>query len=355
MVTPKATEFFIFGIAGQELTQAEYDFIKDNPVGGIILFGRNIHSLPQIVALNRSIIEANPQFPPLISVDQEGGRVARLKNICTQVPPMGELTQAFLKDLSLAYRLGAMQARELVSLGFNLNFSPVCDVLSHNDNQVIGDRSFSDCPETVACIARKYIEGLQGAGLAACAKHFPGHGATSVDSHYALPVLDTDIETLKARELVPFKRAIDAHVATIMTAHIITKAVDSVPATLSESSLKQLLRGDLGYKNVIISDDLDMKAVADHFTLPQIIEMGILASVDLFIVGNNFKKTLDAVSIMQELLNSDERIVHHAKEARERINILRERFLGKPKSPDLSSALAIVRAKPHLDLVRACE
>ena len=132
-------------LSGTQLTVEESELIQHPQVGGIILFKRNIDSLAQVVALNSAIIEANQDWAPLISVDQEGGRVARLKGICTDLPPMAKLTSAFIKEPHLAYRLGAMQGRELVSLGFNLNFAPVCDVITNPKNQVIGDRAFSNC------------------------------------------------------------------------------------------------------------------------------------------------------------------------------------------------------------------
>lgn len=354
MRTPRASEFFICGIEGLALTKDEQSFLSTHPLGGIILFKRNIDDIAQVVALNQSIIETNETWPPLICVDQEGGRVARLRGICTDLPPMTDLAHAFIKDPHLAYRMGAMQGRELVALGFCLNFAPVCDIISHADNQVIGDRAFSDTPGTVAALVAQYIKGLQGAGVAACAKHFPGHGATSIDSHFALPVLDTDMEVLRSRELVPFKAAIEADVATMMTAHIVTKPLDTLPATLSEKTLIALLRHELGYKNVVISDDLDMKAVADHFSLSDIIGRGLKASVDLFIIGNDFNKAVTAIEILQKMIDDDEEIKAKASDAKKRIDQLRARFLGKPLAPDLSCARRIVRSSPHLELVKAC-
>lgn len=349
----KASEFFITGITGPSLSSNEQTFLKNNSLGGIILFKRNIESMEQLIALNTSIIESSDD-PPLISVDQEGGRVARLRGICTDLPPARKLAEAFLKDPHLAYRIGALQARELATLGFNLNFAPVCDVMNHDENEVIGDRAFSNDANTVALFSSHYIKGLQEAGVAACAKHFPGHGATSVDSHLALPILDTDVNTLWSRELIPFKSAISANVATIMTAHIITSSLDSLPATMSEKTLDFLLRKELSFRNVVISDDLDMKAVADNYSLTEILYESMRASVDFFIVGNDLKKTEDAIGVLQNLIDHDENIRECATRASLRIARLRERFVGKPKSPELSEALAIVASKPHLELVKSC-
>lgn len=353
MLNLSAHEFFILGFPGLTLPKNARTLIKNNPLGGVILFKHNIESLEQVVALNGSIINENITQAPLISVDQEGGRVARLRGICTDIPPLFTLISAFRNDEHLAYRLGALQARELVSLGFTLNFAPVCDVFCHKDNEVIGDRSFSENPMEAARFASLYIQGLQGAGVAACAKHFPGHGRTSVDSHLALPVINTSLRELESCELVPFRAAIEANVATIMTAHIVTQCLDEKPATLSEKTLEQLLRKSLGFHNVVISDDLDMKAVADHYSLEEILQEGILAGVDMFIIGNNFEKGLEAIQIVEQLITKYEAVRTKLAASKARIDALRSRYVGKPLAPDLNLAKKIVRCAPHLELVKA--
>ncbi len=355
MRIPTASEFFIAGLKGPSLALEERMFLAAHHLGGVILFKRNVESLEQVVELNSDILDANRDNPPFISVDQEGGRVARLRGICTDLPPLAALTDAMMRDPHLAYRLAAMQARELVALGFHLNFAPVCDVMNHQENQVIGDRSFSSEAATVADLASHYIRGLQGAGIAASAKHFPGHGATSVDSHFALPMIDTDFATLENRELLPFIAAIRADVATIMTAHIITKPLDKWPATLSDITLTKLLRHQLGFNNVVISDDLTMKAIADNYSLREILERGMLAGVDLFIIGNDFPLTIEAIAILDDLIAHNAAIRDCAIAAVERIGRLRARYVGKPAVPDLSMAQSIVRAQPHLELVYACQ
>lgn len=351
MRIPKASEFFITGIDGTSLSAAETKFLSQHRLGGVILFKRNIDTLQQVVELNTNIIESHAH-PPFISVDQEGGRVARLSGICTDVPPLLSMIEALSHDPRRAYRMGAMQGRELVSLGFSLNFAPVCDVMSNQENEVIGDRAFSTNADETALLAAQYIKGLQGAGVAACAKHFPGHGATTLDSHLALPVIDTDLPMLHARELLPFKHAILANAATIMTAHIVTKPLDSLPATMSERTINELLRKELGYSGVVISDDLDMKAVADNYALKDIIEKSFRASVDMFIVGNNWPKTIAAIDLLDHLIATDEAIRAHAIASAERIAHIRERYIGKPLAPDGKIAQTILRCRPHLELIK---
>lgn len=350
MRIPKASEFFILGIDDVELKPKELSLLKNHPVGGIILFKRNISSLSQVAALNGAIINES-LTPPLLSVDQEGGRVARLRGICTDIPPMLELEPAFLKDEKLANRLGAMQGRELSALSFNLNFSPVCDVFVNIDNEVIGDRAFSRDAKRVAHMSAQFIKGLQGSGIAACAKHFPGHGQTSVDSHFALPVQKASIDELSGCELIPFISAIDADVASIMTAHIVNEAIDPLPATMSKTTLDGLLRKKLSFQNVLISDDLEMKAVADNYSLLEIIEKSFRASVDMFIMGHDLAKNQEAIGILQHLIDTDEEIRKLSVQSAERIDHLRKRYQGMPSAPDLNMAKKIIKSAPHLELL----
>jgi beta-N-acetylhexosaminidase len=351
----KANELFIFGFNGLSLSKGLSSFLKKHRAGGLILFKRNIESLTQVVALNSEIINGN-EAPPFISVDQEGGRVARLAGITSDVPPLRQLYSQLIKDPERTYRLGALIGRELVSLGFGLNFAPVCDVPEkQRDEDIIGDRAFSDDAKAVALLSSHFIRGMQGAGLAACAKHFPGHGATSIDSHLALPTILDSEEQMRQRDLLPFKASIEAKVATIMTAHIVAKSFDSkMPATLSYKMLQEILRNELGFKGMIISDDLDMKAIADHYALKEIIEYGLMASVDMFIIGNNVDKTMEAIGILQTLIDGNEKIRNQAARAIERINQFRKRYVGAPAAPDLAQARLIVKSAPHLELLNTC-
>ncbi|HXW60438.1 MAG TPA: beta-N-acetylhexosaminidase [Myxococcota bacterium] len=351
----EANELFIFGFNGTSLSLELKKFLAQKNNGGIILFRRNIESIEQVIALNTEIIESNAAYPPIISVDQEGGRVARLRGITCDIPPMGALRSIFLREPQLCYRLGAMIARELVALGFNLDFAPICDIaINQKHDDIVGDRAFSDNAEEVAQLGALFIKGMQGAGLAACAKHFPGHGSTSVDSHFDLPKVATKQELMRARELVPFRSAIDANVATIMTAHIVATDFDTLPATLSPMVIAQLLRHELGFKEVVISDDLDMQSIANHYELRDIIEQAMMASIDMFIIGNNFEKTHEAIAIAQELIDSNEHIKNMAQKAIVRIRHLRSRFLGAPAIPNASYAKSVVKSLPHLELLEAC-
>lgn len=347
-----AEQFFISGLQSTRLNHQEIKLLKDGLLG-VILFKRNIESLAQVVALNQAIIQT--KAATIISVDQEGGRVARLRGICVDLPPMLKMKDIFHQEANLCYRLGAMQARELGSLGFNLNFAPVCDILSNDHNQVIGDRAFSNNAHEVAQFISLYINGLQGGGIAACAKHFPGHGHTKADSHYSLPKLTLSREDLINRELLPFKEAIAHNVSSIMTAHIVIENIDKLPATMSIEIIDKILRKDLKYNNIVISDDLEMKAVSDHYSLKEILEHAIMAGVDVFIIGNNLDKTKEAISCLNELINTKPLIKEKLYLAQKRIASWQERYIGKPAIPDLSMAENMVRCQPHLMLANTLQ
>lgn len=345
------SELIIFGFDGLQIPSEVSQFIKKNHVGGVILFKRNIESLEEVLDLNKGLISINLKNPPFITVDQEGGRVARLRGICTDIPALANITNELLKDENLAYRLGAMQARELVALGFNINFAPVCDVVKDLSNNVIGDRAFLGNFENAALLAPKYISGLQSMGIIACAKHFLGHGCTTIDSHLALPIVDLDFDILKREHLTPFIASIKAQVSTIMTAHIIYKALDQVPVCMSQVILKEILRKHLGFDGVVISDDLDMKAISENYDLEDVLEKSLLASTDMFIIGNNIPKVFLSIEIINKLINKSSIIKENVSKSINRINKLKRRFIGQAEVPNLEYAKKIVRCKPHLDLI----
>jgi len=272
--------------AGFEGTTVPADLrasLAQGRVGGVVLFSRNVESLEQLRALVDELYAAAPDdLPPLLAIDQEGGRVQRLREPWTAWPPMRHLgdrdepadTRAFADAL----------ARELGDLGIHLDFAPVVDVDTNPANPVIGDRSFGRDAARVRRHAVPVIEGLQAGGVAACAKHFPGHGDTDVDSHLGLPRVRHDLHRLREVELPPFAAAIEAGVASIMTAHVVFEAIDRHrPATLSPDVMA-LLREELGYDGVVFSDDLEMKAVADHYRPEQLVQGSLEAGVDALLV-----------------------------------------------------------------------
>ncbi len=253
------------------------------PLGGVILFSRNLGESLEETAARVEAIERSLRDPALVAIDQEGGRVARLRDPFLRLPPMRAL--GIIDDVALTERVGGALGRGLSSLGFGVDFAPVLDVDTNPDNPVIGDRSFGADPETVTRHGLALARGLGSAGVVACAKHFPGHGDTDLDSHLALPVLRHARERLDAVELAPFRTAAAAGVPTIMTAHVVFESLDAaVPATLSRRVVSDLLRGEMGYRGVIVSDDLEMKAVADRWGVAESAVQAIEAGCDVLLV-----------------------------------------------------------------------
>ena len=271
---------------------------REGRVGGVVLFRHNVESPEQARALVASLHAAAPPGTPLlVTVDQEGGRVQRLRAPWTEWPPMRRVAEQ--GDPAATAALAAALARELLDLGIGLDFAPVVDVDTNPANPVIGDRSFGRTPEQVARHARAFIEALQAGGVAACAKHFPGHGDTAQDSHHELPRLDHDLARLRRVELPPFRAAIEAGVASIMTAHVLLPALDpALPATLSPAALR-LLREELGYDGVVFSDDLEMRAVADRFPIGERVLGALRAGVDALLVCHDVALWEEALCVLE--------------------------------------------------------
>ncbi len=272
----------IVGFSGIEPGDEIRFALRQLGAGGVILFTRNYESPEQVRDLVARLREMSPRERLWVCVDHEGGPVQRFREPFTVWPDMATLGGT--GDAGLARRMGAAMAAELAAVGVDQNFAPVADVNTNPANPVIGARAFSADAQTVARFCVAVIEGMQGGGVAACAKHFPGHGDTDVDSHLDLPVLGHDRARLDAVELVPFAAAARAGVASIMSAHVLWPALDADrPATLSPVVLESLARA-LPYDGVIVSDDLEMGAVAKHFPYEVSAPLAVAAGCDTLLV-----------------------------------------------------------------------
>ena len=277
-----AGEVMVCGFAGTQVDAELREVLRELQPIGLILFARNIASTEALVELTAELKALRPASPLLLAVDQEGGRVARVRQGVSVWPPMAALGQH--NDEKLAHQVGAALGREVRALGFDVNFAPVLDVDTNANNPVIGDRALSKDAADAGRLGAAMVRGLQGAGVAACGKHFPGHGDTDVDSHLALPTLEHDLDRLRGVEWPPFRAAIAAGVASIMTAHVKVPALDEhLPATLSRRALTEVLRGELGFRGVIVGDDVDMRGLADHHDADSVGPLGLNAGVDLFL------------------------------------------------------------------------
>lgn len=254
-------------------------------LGGVCLFGTNVHTTAQLTDLNASMREANPAA--VIAIDEEGGDVTRLF-YDRGAPYPGNAILGRLDDLELTEGVARAVGEALAAVGCTLTFAPDADVNSDPDNPVIGVRSFGADPALVARHTAAWVRGIQSTGVAASAKHFPGHGDTATDSHLALPVVDVDLDTLRSRELVPFRAAVAAGTATIMTSHILLPQLDAAdPATLSPHILHSLLRGELGFEGVIVTDALDMKGASGVHGIPEAAVRALAAGCDLLCIGSD--------------------------------------------------------------------
>lgn len=276
-------QLLFIGCGGTELPDDVASLISEGRVGGLILFARNVRDPVQVRALVDDAHSRAPAGTPLtVAIDQEGGRVQRLREPWTVWPPMG--TVGARDDVALTRQVGFAMGRELADQRIDLDFAPSADVATNPTSSVIGDRSFAADPTSVSRHTCAFIEGMHEAGVATCAKHFPGHGDASVDSHFELPHLTCDWERLRKVELPPFRALIDAGVPSVMTAHVLLEQIDSErPATLSHDVISGL-RGELGWDGLVFTDDLEMKAIADHFTPEQIARGALGAGVDALLV-----------------------------------------------------------------------
>ena len=278
----KIGQMLLVPIEGTELDAATKAHLQKHHIGNIIHFAKNLTDYKSIRKLNDSLQDAIQEscgVPAFISTDQEGGMVARAYSGATHYPSNMAITAA--NAAHLVEKMGEMVALELKTLGINLNHAPVLDVNNNPNNPVIGIRSYSDKAEVVAQMATDYIRGLQRGGVLANAKHFPGHGDTNKDSHLDLPSINHGIARLNEVELVPFKAAFADGIDSIMTAHIVFKELDDLPATLSPKILGGLLRKQLGFNGLILTDSMTMEAIRNHYGLEKGCIMAINAGVDI--------------------------------------------------------------------------
>ena len=288
------------GFEGTELPADLAALISAGRVGGAILFARNVRDPGQLRALVAALHAHAPKNAPLtVCIDQEGGRVQRLRAPWTEWPPMRRIGAKNSLDAtrSIATALG----RELSDLRIDLDFAPVADVDSNPDNPIIGDRSFSSDPEEVARHACAFALALQATGVAACGKHFPGHGDTAVDSHLALPYLDCDWDRLGRVELPPFRALSKCGVASIMTAHVLLERIDPLhPATLSRTAIG-CLREELGYDGLVFTDDIEMAAVADRYAPGDLTRLSLEAGADSLLVCSRADLRMEVLTELERL------------------------------------------------------
>jgi len=341
----QAARLFSVGFHGKAPSD-DLRALLERGVGGVIFFSRNVGD-PAEVADSTSAIKRQAGRPLIISLDQEGGKVARLRRGFSELPSMRALGETH--DPALAREVGALIGRELRAVGFDLNYAPVLDVDTNPDNPVIGSRSFGRTAERVSALAVALQSGLESAGVAACGKHFPGHGDTKQDSHLELPRLSHSLDRLRQVELRPFVAAIAAGIPALMTAHVVFEPLDPLyPATMSRAVLHGLLREELGYDGLLISDDLEMRAIADHYEVAETVLRGLDAGIDQFLCCHTAALAHRAIDAVVHAVERGQLSRERLASANKRIQSFTARY-ARPafETPDLS----VLRCAAHLALL----
>lgn len=318
--------------------------IKEYKIANIILFSRNIVDAKQLKALCNDIqelVRAETGYSALISIDQEGGIVTRLTDDCVNIP--GTMALASSGDVNNAYRAGVITGKQLRSLGININLAPSVDVNSNPNNPVIGVRSFGDDPKKVGEYASSMVKGFSEGRVMSCIKHFPGHGDTDMDSHISLPFVDKSLSELESCELLPFRMAIKAGAPAVMTAHILYPQLEPehLPATMSRRIITDLLRKQMGFEGIVISDCMMMSAIREHFGTINGIISAMSAGVDMVLVCHDVKLSCEAACEIEKAVLDGRIDTEEMFESANRILAFKEKWADDESDTDFDLADAI--------------
>lgn len=319
----KIGQMIITGFNGSEYNDDMDRLINEYKVGGVILFARNIEDSNQMIDLTRALQENNNNLPLFISIDEEGGRVSRLPDDVEKFP--SAFTIGLINNQQTAYENGKEIGYTLKRLGINLDYAPVLDIYSNENNTVIGDRAFSTEESIVSTMGIATMEGIEDSDIIPVVKHFPGHGDTEVDSHYGLPIVYKTLEELRNFEFIPFVKAIESGCDVIMVSHIILNEVDSSnPASLSKIVISDLLRKDMGFDKVVITDDMSMGAITSIMSIEEACIKSIEAGCDILLLGNAYEE-------IEQVINSIKLKLYNGEISEEQINKSVKRILELKK------------------------
>lgn len=354
----KVGQHLIIGLQGPDLLPEEKEFLLKYNIGGVILFDRNLKTPEQLHALTTELHslrkESKDKSPLFVSIDMEGGRVHRLKEPFTRWPALAHLGK--IGSSSLAFRFALSMGEELRAFGINLDFAPSLDVFSNPKNTVIGDRALSTDPAVVTQLSTALVRGYMKAGVIPCAKHFPGHGDTEIDSHFDLPVSEQTLMDLdKGQGLEPFKKVFRSRCDLVMTAHILFKKIDPKwPVTLSPIFIQQILRDVMKYKGLIITDDLDMKALAKHFPKEQIPVQALTAGANILLYCNEPASPVKALNSIASAIKDKKLPISLIEKNYSAILSFKKKHLEAPYEPfPLKKAMEIIERKEHKDFAAA--
>ena len=323
----KIGQMVIVGLDGETADEHARTMLSEYRVGGFILFKRNIRDAAQTIGLINELKELNGagSVPLFFGVDQEGGKVDRMPDEFEKFPTNAEIGK--IGDQAFSRQIGRLLAKEIKSLGFNLNFAPVLDVNSNPQNPVIGDRSFGATAEIVSSLGVETMKGIQEENVVSVVKHFPGHGDTSVDSHIGLPVVNNDLQRLRKLELVPFAEAIRQHADAVMVAHILLPKIDArYPSSLSKTVITDLLRNEMKFDGVVMTDDLTMGAITEQYDIGAAAVKAIQAGSDIVLVCHDFDKETAAIEALRAAAQRGELSRERIDESVTRILRLKEKY-----------------------------
>jgi beta-N-acetylhexosaminidase len=333
------------GFDGLEPPGYLLDWLAEGRVGAVLLFGRNIASPAQLAALTQTLHAAS-KTPLLIGIDQEGGMVTRLRDGFTISP--GAMALSAGGSAALAEAMSAVMAAEMRALGINWTFAPVVDIVHDIRNRSVGTRSPGMDPAQVSRIAAAQIRGFQRGGVAATAKHFPGLGKTPIDTHEALAIIDGPLDYLWTNDLIPYRAAVDAGVETIMVSHVQFPALDTTyPATLSPHIIGQLLRQEIGFQGLVCTDDMEMRAIADHYGQGEAAVLAALAGQDMILISHAQAAQEAAYAALTSAVRSGRLPLATIDAAVERIRAVKARVIHGPTPP-----LAVIGSAAHQDVAR---
>ncbi|MGP4040641.1 beta-N-acetylhexosaminidase [Gracilibacillus sp. D59] len=325
-ITEKIGQLMMIGLDSTTIDQQVTQYIKEKKVGGFILLQHNIENTQQTVDLMNDLKKANDnQIPLFLGVDEEGGRITRFPEEIVASPS----SQAIGKknDSEWSYQIGKLLAKKVKAFGFNINFAPVLDINSNPDNPVIGDRSFGTKSDIVSKMAIAQMKAMADENVISVGKHFPGHGDTSVDSHIDLPRLDHSIDRLHQVELVPFQQAIDHGAEAMMIGHLLVPSIDpDNPATLSKEIIQGLLRQQLGFDGLVISDDLTMGAILENYAIGEAAVKAIQSGTDLLLVCHGYDKIDKVFTAIEKAVNNGEISMENLNDSVNRVLRLKEKY-----------------------------
>ncbi len=335
-IDEKIGQMVMASVEGYSLDANGEDLINKYNVGGFIVLGENVRDTEQLQALVNSLKSANSKnkLPLFISTDEEGGRVSRMPEEFKDLPSNRSIGKTGSSEFAL--NIGKLISEELISFGINMDFAPVLDINSNPKNTVIGDRSFGPDANIVTRLGIQEMKGMQSKNIISVVKHFPGHGDTSVDSHVGLPVINNDADRLKGFELVPFANAIENNTDGIMIAHILLPKIDSDnPASMSKTIITDMLRDEMDFKGIVITDDMTMGAIVKNYNIGEAAVRSINAGSDIILVCHGFDNQVAVIDALRKAA-SDGRITQkRIDESLYRIIKLKNKYMlaDKPSEP----------------------